>query len=334
LGLGIDARIDDLAGFNVIGRNMQAVLRTIEPQYKEGISLTVASRDVATKVFLWPGVDWSSTVIVHRLLWFAVAAGVALLASLFFHRFDPARDIWSWKRSPKLAANLRMAETPSALTGGSTQISAGHLTAIECASGQARFLQLVVSELRLMLKGHRWWWYVAAAGLFVASLAAPSADAHQGVLVAAWLWPVLVWSQMGSREARYDTGSLIFSCQSSLSRQLPAVWVAGVLVALATGGGAGMRLLLNGDWHRVSAWLAGALFIPSLALALGVWSGSSKSFEALYTVWWYLGPANHTPGLDFMGTTPASSNAALYFSVAASLLAVSYWGRRVRLGYA
>ena len=34
-----------------------------------------------------------------------------------------------------------------------------------------------------------------------------------------------------------------------------------------------------GDWRGLLAWLTGALFIPTLALALGVWSGSSKLFE-------------------------------------------------------
>jgi len=31
-------------------------------------------------------------------------------------------------------------------------------------------------------------------------------------------------------------------------------------------------------------WLVGACFIPSLALACGAWSGSSKLFEILYTL--------------------------------------------------
>lgn len=50
-----------------------------------------------------------------------------------------------------------------------------------------------------------------------------------------------------------------------------------------TGGGLGFRLLIGGDWPGFSGWLAGALFVPTFALALGVWSGSSKLFEALYT---------------------------------------------------
>lgn len=77
-----------------------------------------------------------------------------------------------------------------------------------------------------------------------------------------------------------------------------------------------------------------ALFIPSLAVALGAWSGGSRAFEAIYTICWYLGPGHQIPGLDFMGTTPASSSPALYFSAAAFLIGAAYLRRRQSLGYA
>jgi len=185
----------------------------------------------------------------------------------------------------------------------------------------------------LLLKGHAWWWYTVAGGLFIATLTTKMSSA-QGVLLVAWLWPVLVWSQMGAREARFRTGALIFSSEKALYRQLPALWMAGVIVALATGGGVGIRLLLGGDWPALAAWLAGAFFIPSLALAFGVWSGSSKLFEATYTVWWYVGPAHFTPGLDFIGSNPASRSVGLYALLAAGLLVAAYMGRRQRMAYA
>jgi ABC-type multidrug transport system ATPase subunit len=75
------------------------------------------------------------------------------------------------------------------------------------------------------------------------------------------------------------------------------------LLAALAGLGAGVRALLAGDVAHLFAWAAGAMFIPALALALalGVWSGTSKLFEGLYTALWYAGPAQPTPGLDFIG---------------------------------
>ena len=152
--------------------------------------------------------------------------------------------------------------------------------------------------------------------------------------MAALIWPVLVWSQMGTREARFNTASLIFSSERSLSRQLPAVWIAGVVVAGVTNGGLAVRLLIAGDREGLLAWIACCLFVPSLALALGIWSGTSKVFEAVYTVWWYVGPAHHTPGLDFLGTSAESARAVVYLLVAVALVVISYLGRRAKLAYA
>jgi hypothetical protein len=193
-----------------------------------------------------------------------------------------------------------------------------------------------------MSKGLRWWWYVMAAGLLVAEFASPTVQVREGVLLAAWLWPALVWSQMGCRETRYGMHSLIFSAERVVYRQLVAIWVAGVVIALVTGAGTGIRLLVSAgagpressNWQMLAAWFAGALFIPSLALAMGVWSGTSKLFEAVYTVWWYVGPLHQMPSLDFVGGTRASSSPGLYLTLTAGLLLVASFGRRRQVAYA
>jgi hypothetical protein len=105
-------------------------------------------------------------------------------------------------------------------------------------------------------------------------------------------------------------------------------------VAIATGGGLGVRLLIDANWAGLAGWLAGALFVPTFALALGVWSGSSKLFEALYTLWWYVGPMNRTPGLDFTGITRAPFSTQFYLLATMALLMAAYLGRRNKLGYA
>jgi len=328
--------LDDPSGLQLLYRSTRSALQAINPSNGErfNFSLTIGGARAA-RTFLWDGIDWNVRVLLMRLLWIGVAAGIALLASVFFHRFDPARS-WRKQRTQPAPNGSEAAFAPdhAASAPFAISISAAHLTPLIRTGTHARFLQLMMSELRLMLKGLRWWWYAGAAGLLIGQLVSPQPNVRGGFLVVAWIWPILVWSQMGCREARHATGALLFSSERSLSRQLPALWTAGLLVALLTGAGAGIRLLLSGDEHSFAAWLAGALFIPSFALALGIWTGSSKAFEAIYTVWWYLGPAHQTPGLDFMGTTPASSSPVPYAVAALALLAVSYWGRRTRLGYA
>jgi hypothetical protein len=142
---------------------------------------------------------------------------------------------------------------------------------------------------------------------------------------------MLIWSQLGTREALFSTGSLIFSAPHAVPRQLLATYAAGVMVAVLTGGGLGIHLLIARDFAGLGAWAAGALFIPALALALGVMTGSRKFFEALYTAWWYVGPLHHTPKIDFMGTTPMSSTPGPYLAAAAALVLIAYVWRKVRL---
>ncbi|MBZ5722270.1 MAG: hypothetical protein LAO03_18010 [Acidobacteriia bacterium] len=318
---------DDFAGMHVFYDSMGTALRKIDPQSGPSFNFTIGNQR-PYRTFTWNGVDWTAHAVLLRLAWVAVAVGIALVASVFFHRFDPAREFSLWKQKAQNAGANGNGEAERVAVG---DIHASVvLTPLQRSAIHGRFGQMVVSELRLMLKGLRWWWYVVAAGLSIASLVSPAAATRQGVLIVAWLWPVLVWSKMGARETQHATQSLIFSSPRALYRQLPALWTAGILVAILTGGGVGIRLLLGQDWHALAAWIGGALFIPTLALALGVWSGSSKPFEALYTVWWYVGPAHYTPGLDFMGLTPQSANAPVYLLATIGLLAAAYWGRRVQ----
>jgi hypothetical protein len=97
------------------------------------------------------------------------------------------------------------------------------------------------------------------------------------------------------------------------------------LVAVLTGSGIALRLALDGAWAHLAAWGVGALFIPTLALALGIWSGSSKLFEALYVACWYLGPLQGLVELDFMGVSEAAlaANIPQAYAVATGALLVA-----------
>ena len=101
-------------------------------------------------------------------------------------------------------------------------------------------------------------------------------------------------------------------------------------MTLLTGMGTALRLIGARDWNGLLAWAVGVLFIPSLALASGTWSGSSKPFEALYTVLWYVGPMNGLSALDFMGALPESTAAGvhwIYLGISILLIALACLGR-------
>lgn len=295
-----------------------------------------------TERFLWTGFDWQLSMVSMRLYWFAVALTLVLLAAALFDRFDPARRasparagaserLRNWWHRRKTAALT--AQPNGAANGGTTPKPFAHLTPLNPAAVKFRSAPVLVAELRLMLKSQRWWWYLVAAGLLIASVAVP-AEKVRGMLPWLWIWPVLLWSAMGTREARQQTGEFIFSAAHPLRRQFPAAWLAGFVVALLMGAGAALRMLVAQNWMGLVGFAVAAAFIPTLAIAMGVWSGTGKLFEAVYVIWWYIGPIHHDRKLDFMLASAQSlSPATLRFYLAATLalFALALLGRRRQL---
>jgi hypothetical protein len=284
----------------------------------------------AKSTFVWNGVRWTPALVASRLEVVGLALLIALVAALFFDRFDPSR---SWGRRRHVSDPL---DLPQASGAKVVALAPAHavVARLHRAEPGFRFVALVLAELRVLLRGARRWWLAVALGLAIAQLFAPTSVSQQILLPIAWLWPVLLWSGLGSREKRNGTEGLVFASPRLLTRQWPATWVAGVLLSVATGAGLVVRLAIAGDGMGLAAWAAGALFVPSLALALGVWSGNGKFFEALYTVIWYLGPMNHLPQLDYIGgvATPERAHITIGFLIAAAaLFAVSFVGRKRQL---
>jgi hypothetical protein len=111
-------------------------------------------------------------------------------------------------------------------------------------------------------------------------------------------------------------------------RQLPAAWLAGILATALLEIAGAVVFLSNGDLPALAGWVGAVVFVPTLALALGVFSSGSRVFEVAYVIWWYLGPMQNTPGMDFTSGAPQ-----VYLLAAAGLLLLSaYWrGRQVRV---
>ncbi|MFI5372905.1 MAG: hypothetical protein ACHQ52_15225, partial [Candidatus Eisenbacteria bacterium] len=132
------------------------------------------------------------------------------------------------------------------------------------------------------------------------------------------VWPVLVWSALGTREARFGTAPLFASSPRPLDRQLPAQWLAGVCVAVLFTAALGLRLFAAGEWAAGAAWLGGVLFVPAFALASGTLTGNPRLFEAVYLCMWYGGVLNRVPAIDPSGgSVPANGwGTALGFAAA------------------
>jgi hypothetical protein len=319
-----------------IGRPLAAMLQdtsaAIPGLNADNNSIGVIPTAVAgpLQTFVWAGVPWTLPVIGARLGWVGVGFGIALLAALFFNRFDPSHE-----RRRGTANQEPKTEPVTQTTHDLSQPSSFVVRLSSVGPARWSFGRVLLAELRLLLSDVRWWWYGVLAALMLAGLFAPIDLARPYILPATWLWPILFWSSLGAREARHHTAQLIFSAAHPLMRQLPATWLAGILVTALAGSGVAINLAQAGDSLGVLAWVVAAAFIPTLALALATWSGSGKLFEVTYMVLWYFGPLRQiVPQFDFMGvsdTARAAGMPLVYLVVTVALLGCAIVGRRRQL---
>ena len=299
----------------------QEVLRVF-PDY-DGSFMLGGMETPITGTFTWHGIDWTSSMIATRFAYIGLAILVTLLGALFFDRFDPSRRKPGRTKSNGPSPMTELASISAALPAVS-------LTPLNRAANQFSFINVLLAELKLLLKGQQWWWYAGAAGLIIASLANSDEVTRQYVLPLAWIWHILLLSSVGNREARDNVQQLAFSSAAPLWRQLPAQWIAAFILTVGMGSGAALKFIINGDSIGLLAFFSGALFIPSLALALGVWSGTSKPFEIVYISLWYLGPLNKVPGLDFIGAQ-TNGRPEFFIPVSLALIAFAFFGRSRQL---
>jgi hypothetical protein len=192
----------DYSGVATLMGQMHSAVQEIDPKYSGGSSFGIGPMDPGARKFLWNGVHWNAAILVGRLMWLGVAIALALLAALFFDRFDPARAGWlpaDKQKSARKPGDGALPVSQFAVQNGFEQIDPGRheryapmqLTSFARTGPQGgshiRFFALVVAEFRLLLRGHGWWWYAGAAGLFIACLASPLDTARSGLIIVAWL---------------------------------------------------------------------------------------------------------------------------------------------------
>lgn len=335
-GLGLPAitgkRWLDITGMMIVSESMMAAAREAIPGYKNDFQLTISPGQVqVAEALRWQGLHWTAEELSLRLGWFLCAVAIALIAALFFDRFDATR----FARGKVAVARVEAAGSEAGRIGAGASSVAVHLTPIIASTRKNNFVPLFFAEFRLALKGVRWWWFVVAVGLLIAQFFSSLEVARGPLLGTAWIWPVLIWSAMGTREARFGTRPLLFSSPRILLRQLPACYLSGAAIAMIAGSGVAIRLLMMGQMNNFVGWMAGALFLPAVALALGVLSGTGKAFEAILTVLWYVGPMNHTPGMDYTGAGNGARvlhYAGIYGVLIMGFLAIAFLvrGRQLR----
>jgi len=292
----------DVFGIKLAMDGIQADVRAVVPGYDGEFSIGMGAKEYRdSKTVVWGGLPWTAGNIGYRGFPIAYGFAMSLVAAGLFDRFASKAAAGRKRRLRKFLGRV---------AGSSLQRIPGWVTLpFDALLGRFAWGRILVAELRLMLQGLAWWWYAVALGLWIASAAMDPTSARADIYPFLMIWPLLLWSGMGTREKRFRTGGILFSAPKPLARQIPAIWGAGFAVAMISASGILLKMALSGDAGGILPVAAGALFVPSLAICLGVWSGTSKTFEAFYVAFWYIGPLHHASSIDFLATTDAAVRA-------------------------
>jgi len=303
----------DMLGANLVMRQVWEALVRVDPRARpDSIELGAEVGVRVRHFFTFAGFHWTATDIAERMVWFAVALGIVAASALLFDRFAKLARSAVQRRSNAFAARWQAA------------VERYSAPVIDLLFG-SDFGAIVLAEFRLLVRGLSFWWYAVAAGLWVFQLFAGGTVASLAVGLA-WIWPMLQWSQLGTREAVYATEQFVYPTVRPIQRQFVAQWSAGVLLALLTAGGSLVHWAVAGNLGGIEGILAGAVFVPTLALACGALSGTTRLFEIAYLVLWYIGPMNRTM-FDFTQGAYAPG----YTLASLVLFALALAARRVRL---
>jgi hypothetical protein len=325
-----------LGGLGTVATSMRQGMAAhhLHPAAAE-FSVGFTKLDHPLHAFTWHGLHPASGFVAARLLLILAAVGLVALPAVWFGRFDPARARPRGTPAPD-SSRTPVPVPATAPAAGLAARSARSLAYQPLSPAKARpglaTGRLLAGEVRILVQGtSRWWWLVAAA-LNAASLAVPAnlvkpAGASTALLLsAAWIWPALIWSRLGTQRRENGLETLL-GAYPAVHRQLAAEWAAGLVLTAVAGLGPLLRMAAAADSPRVAAWIVGALFIPSLALMLGTASRTHRMFQALYVMLWYAA-VNQVAAADYMGTAleggrPAGPSPLLTAGVSLAMLAIA-----------
>jgi hypothetical protein len=156
-------QINDLFGINFPLAHMTAAARAAYPGYDGSVTIGFSATKEETlelRTFQWQGMPWTPGQLSGRVLWAGVAASLVLLSALFFNRFDAGSGRL---RRVKLDTGGAQAEGGTETTSiretkaSLVSSSASSVTGLTSIPSRFNPISVLRAELRLLLKGQRWW---------------------------------------------------------------------------------------------------------------------------------------------------------------------------------
>ena len=307
----------DLFGIGITLKQMISGARTFFPDIStETGSFGYYPLNQPSPTFVWNGLQWDAAFIASRLVWIALGIVIIVISSCIFNRFKEKQrpvkasfmpDNVSGKTALKEYTNTVIPLTPSKKAKGGL------------------FFRILKGEIKVMFANLPKWWYLCLLAAIILPFAITS-GANSFWFSVVTLLPMSIWSQMGCREKYNFTDQIVYSCCSKYKKYLATLF-AGIVISFIASSGVLINLLLHHNIVNFFGWLVGVFFIPCLAILLGDLTKNTKLFEAIFIAWFYFGPINNMPKLDFLSIR--DNNVYLYLILTGVLLALGLFSQRL-----
>ncbi|RPH37633.1 hypothetical protein EHM92_02160 [bacterium] len=285
------------------------------------ISIGFSPFNTALPPIVFPGVSWTPEILASRIVASLLALPLLALALAGFRRFDPATGRQTTKRNER--AFLHRAG--NFLRGRWLVPKERWLT------GPPTLLRAVGLDVQLSLALSP---FVALAMLVFAigGSLAPLADLRAGWLPAMFFILVPILAGVSTRDRISNTTGLIFS--APLLRPHYVAWKflsvssLSLLVAVVP-----LVRTMIADPVQLPGFLVGMFLLVSAATALGIFTGTPKTFVVSFLFFLYIVVSSRNePGLDFAGWNGVATTAVftVYGGVSLGLMVLAWGWERTR----
>lgn len=301
-------------GYTAVYAATYDALTTTVQGYSAGVPVFGAVSGGTEYTFTWTGGGWPEWLYGKLFVFAVVGAGLTTVGTITFDRFSADDSgLFRWSLLPIGGTETDAdADSESDTTATAARDSAADSDVTELVDSltpvtnrdAGGIWRVVVAEARMTVSGRRRLWYVGVVlvillGLFGGELG--------GVLLpVALLWPVFLLSELGVRTHKHQTRELVVSSSHPVG-QLAAEWLVGAVVLAVLVGSTVIDPILGGDTAALLGFVTTIVFVPSLALALGSFTGTGRAFEGVYLLLWYIGPVNGAATFNFAAPSEGAS---------------------------
>ena len=297
--------LSDPSGITLVQRDMMRALPTIAPGV-DPAQMNIGMNQLDRPVELFDWTQWSVAWrdVGGRAVWLLVA----MLATV---SLAPLVD---W------AAARTSSARPAARPGRRLRWLDRMLRPLESFNGG----RLLASELRLMLRQRRLWWWGALLLCWGLQIGAP-AMVQTGAVIVAWMISLDLFARSLLRERETGTAALVMTATRASARLLTARTAAAVLIAVGSVLPALVRWSLQSPAVALSL-LVTALGVALAGLALAAVCSSPRPYELAMVFLAYLGVQGAGPLAFHLATPSATAITALATLALGALLLLTWPG--------